>query len=58
MASKWKGALRLGGTLLFEVGMGQAPDVERILGKNGYEDVRSFQDTQEIWRVVAGTINE
>ncbi|MCI5704289.1 peptide chain release factor N(5)-glutamine methyltransferase [Candidatus Pseudoscillospira sp. SGI.172] len=58
VASKWKGALRLGGTLLFEVGMGQAPDVERILGKNGYEDVRSFQDTQEIWRVVAGTINE
>ena len=58
VASKWKGALRLGGTLLFEVGMGQAPDVERILGKNGYEDVRSFQDTQEIWRVVAGTLNE
>lgn len=58
VASKWKGALRLGGTLLFEVGMGQAPDVEQILGKNGYEDVRSFQDTQEIWRVVAGTINE
>ena len=58
VASKWKGALRLGGTLLFEVGMGQAPDVERILGKNGYENVRSFQDTQEIWRVVAGTINE
>ncbi|MEA4954140.1 MAG: peptide chain release factor N(5)-glutamine methyltransferase [Pseudoflavonifractor sp.] len=58
VASKWKGALRLGGTLLFEVGMGQAPDVEQILGKNGYEDVRSFQDTQDIWRVVAGTINE
>ena len=58
VASKWKGALRLGGTLLFEVGMGQAPDVERILGKNGYENVRSFQDTQEICRVVAGTINE
>lgn len=58
VASKWKGALRLGGTMLFEVGIGQASDVEQILGKNGYEDVRSFQDTQGIWRVVAGTMNE
>lgn len=58
VASKWKGALRLGGTMFFEVGIGQASDVEQILGKNGYEDVRSFQDTQGIWRVVAGTMNE
>lgn len=58
VASKWKGALRLGGTLLFEVGMGQAPDVEIIMGQNGFEDIRSYQDTQGIWRVVAGTINE
>lgn len=58
VASKWKGALRLGGTLFFEVGMGQAADVKQILGKNGYENLRSFQDTQDIWRVVAGTINE
>lgn len=58
VASKWKGALRLGGTMLFEVGIGQASDVEQILGKNGYQDVRSFQDTQGIWRVVAGTMNE
>ena len=58
VASKWKGALRLGGTLLFEVGMGQAPEVEIILGQNGFEDIRSYQDTQGIWRVVAGTINE
>ena len=57
VASKWKGALRLGGSLLFEVGMGQAPDVELILGQNGFDDVRSFQDTQGIWRVVAGTAN-
>ncbi len=58
VASKWKGALRLGGRLLFEVGMGQAPDVERILGQNGFEEITSFQDTQGIWRVVSGTINE
>ncbi len=58
VCSKWKGALRLGGKLLFEVGMGQAPEVEEIMGQNGFEDVKSFQDTQGIWRVVMGTINE
>ncbi len=58
VASKWSPALRLGGTLLFEVGMGQAPDVELILGTNGYENVQSFQDTAGIWRVVPGEAAE
>ena len=57
IAGKWSSALRLGGTLLFEVGMGQAPDVELILGMNGYENVQTFQDTRGIWRVVEGTAN-
>jgi release factor glutamine methyltransferase len=58
VASKWKGALRLGGKLLFEVGMGQSVDVEGILRQNGFEDVTTFPDTQGILRVVMGTINE
>ena len=58
ICSKWKGALRLGGRLLLEVGMGQSADVEALMGQNGFEDIRSFQDTQGIWRVVSGTINE
>jgi len=58
VAAKWKGALKLGGTLLFEVGMGQAPDVELLLAGNGFENVETFQDTQGIWRVVSGVINE
>ena len=57
IAGKWSSALRLGGTLLFEVGMGQAPDVELILGMNGYENVQTFQDTRGIWLVVEGTAN-
>ena len=57
IAEKWKPALRLGGTLIFEVGIGQAPDVEEILARNGYEDIKTTCDTQEIWRVVEGTIN-
>ena len=56
IAEKWKPALRLGGTLIFEVGIGQAPDVEEILAQNGYEDIKTTCDTQEIWRVVEGTM--
>lgn len=55
IAAKWKSALRLGGALVFEVGIGQAPDVERILAENGYENIQTTQDTQGIWRVVEGT---
>ena len=57
IASKWKSALRLGGVLLFEVGMGQAPDVEEILARNGYDNIQTAQDTQGIWRVVEGAAN-
>ncbi len=57
IAAKWKSALRLGGTLIFEVGMGQASAVEDILDKNGYEDIKVLPDTQNILRVVEGTIN-
>ena len=57
IAAKWKSALRLGGTLIFEVGMGQATAVEDILDKNGYEDIKILPDTQNIQRVVEGTVN-
>lgn len=57
IAAKWKSALRLGGALVFEVGIGQAPEVEEILAQNGYENIQTAQDTQGIWRVVEGTVN-
>ena len=57
IAAKWKSALRLGGALVFEVGIGQAPHVEDILAQNGYENIQTAQDTQGIWRVVEGTVN-
>ena len=56
IAAHWSSALRLGGTLAFEVGIGQAPDVEQILIENGFSDIQSFQDTAGIWRVVEGTV--
>ena len=56
ICAKWKGALRLGGTLLFEVGIGQAPQVEEIMAQNDFESIQTTADTQGIWRVVEGTI--
>lgn len=58
IAPKWKPALRLGGALLFEVGIGQAPAVEDILTQNGYENIQTAVDTQGIWRVVEGTAQD
>lgn len=57
IASKWKRALRLGGTLLFEVGIDQASQVEEILAENGYENILTTSDSQGIGRVVEGTAN-
>lgn len=57
IAERWGKALRLGGSLVFEVGIGQAADVEHILAANGFEQITSGLDTQGIWRVVEGTMN-
>lgn len=58
VASRWKKALRQNGKLLFEVGIGQAADVEMILAQNGFVDIKTYQDTAGIWRVVEGTSAE
>lgn len=54
IAHKWKSALREDGWLLFEVGMGQAADVEELLRQEGFRSVRSYPDTRDILRVVEG----
>lgn len=56
IAEKWGNALRLDGTLVFEVGIGQVGEVEMILARNGFTDIKTYQDTAGIWRVVEGTI--
>lgn len=58
IAARWGNALRLDGTLAFEVGVGQVGDVEMILVKNGFSDIKTYQDTAGIWRVVEGTIKK
>lgn len=57
ISARWGTALRLGGSLIFEVGAGQAPDVERIMAQNGFENIVTHQDTRGIWRVVEGTVS-
>ena len=57
IASKWKSAIRLGGTLVFEVGIDQAEAVAQIMADNGFENIITTEDTGGILRVVEGTIN-
>ena len=57
VAAGWKSALRPGGKLCFEVGFDQAPDVELILGEQGYEDIVTTPDAAGRWRVVEGILN-
>ena len=58
VAAKWGKALRLGGKLLLEVGIGQAPQVELLLAEHGFEEIQTYQDTAGIWRVVEGSANQ
>ena len=57
IAAQWGSALRLGGSLLFGVGINQAMDVAALLEGSGFEDIQSTQDTQGIPRVVEGVVN-
>ncbi|MGZ3416641.1 MAG: peptide chain release factor N(5)-glutamine methyltransferase [Polyangiales bacterium] len=45
-----------GGTLAMEIGAGQAPDVEELLRKRGFVDVKSTRDYGGHDRVVSGRI--
>lgn len=48
--------LRSGGSILLEVGQGQAPVVETLLRSCGFGNVRSLRDLAGIDRVVAGQV--
>lgn len=54
ISAKWKAALKTGGTLLFEVGYDQADAVEQLMAQQGYHDIDTRMDTQNIWRAVGG----
>ena len=56
ICDRWRDALRTGGRLYFEVGIGQADDVLRIMRAVGFGDIQVIPDTNDIPRVVFGTL--
>ena len=56
ISSLWKEALVPGGRLYFEVGLGQADSVLRIMRGQGFGDIQVAQDPRGIPRVVFGTL--
>ncbi len=55
---RWRTALKTGGRLYFEVGIGQADTVLRMMRAHGFGDINVVQDDQKIPRVVYGTLLE
>ena len=56
ISEKWKTALVPGGKLYFEVGIGQADSVLRIMRAQGFGDIQVVKDPAGIPRVVFGTL--
>ena len=56
ISEKWKAALAPGGRLYFEVGIGQADSVLRIMRSQGFGDIQVVKDHHGIPRVVFGTL--
>ena len=56
ISEKWKTALAPGGRLYFEVGIGQADSVLRIMRGQGFGDIQIVKDLHDIPRVVFGTL--
>ena len=52
----WKDALTPGGRLYFEVGIGQADPVLRLMRSQGFGDLQVIKDSGSIPRVVLGTL--
>lgn len=58
ISDKWRACLHTGSRLYFEVGIGQADDVLRIMRTQGFGDIEVVPDTAGIPRVVYGTLHE
>lgn len=56
VSTLWRSALRTGGMLFFEVGIGQADDVLRIMRNFGFGDLEVLPDPAGIPRVVLGKL--
>lgn len=56
ITAHWKAALSVGGRLYFEVGIGQADSVLRLMRAEGFGDIQVEKDPAGIPRVVFGTL--
>lgn len=56
IAEQWKEALTPGGRIYFEVGIGQADTVLRLMRSQGFGDLQIIKDHHKIPRVVLGTL--
>lgn len=56
ITEKWRDALAKNGMLFFEVGIGQADEVLRMMRSQGFGDVQIVKDLNGIPRVVFGTL--
>lgn len=56
IADKWRDALLPNGLMAFEVGIGQADEVLRIMRANGFGDIQIVKDLHGIPRVVYGRL--
>jgi len=54
ISNKAMSLLQSGGALFFEVGYTQSREVQEILKQQGYKEIRSFPDLNQIERVVTG----
>ena len=49
----WKNSIKTGGVILYEIGMGQEKDVEKILLENGFSDIIESRDGAGIIRIIS-----
>ncbi len=56
ITEKWRDCLSAGGRLYFEVGIGQADQVLRIMRAQGFGDIQIVKDARGVARVVFGTL--
>ena len=56
VSDKWRSAMHSGAYLFFEVGIGQADEVLRIMRSYGFGDIETVPDTAGIPRVVYGRL--
>ena len=57
ISANWKSALKKGGKLIFEIGIGQAEAVGEILKNEGFSEITVIKDLGGVQRVIFGTLN-